>query len=715
MSRRLATPLTTIALWSALVFGALVPARAEPVTPLRLEALVPSTSIAFVGIEEIGSWEARAADLSLAKMAKDPEMQAFLKPISEDVEKLLKGGGGKGPFADVPPIVFEVLEQLRGLKGQVAVALVRFKSPEDFAIAAGLDFGDHVGDFTKFLARMKEQAGDDFPLQVVEDKGRTWWTMGGPEAHGGPQLAATVLGTSILLSTDRAWLDEVVASAAAPMASSLAQSADFQGVKSGVGGADTALMAYANVPSILGQVGLDEEGARIVKALGADAITAVGYGCAFKGDGFLDTLVVQAPGADHGLLPLLRMRPSSHAALALAPATTFLYDENTIALSTLLPKVRTIVAAVDPEAVSQFERGLAEASRTLNVDLESELLAGFADETAVYLGVPETGGLFPELAVIAAVKDPAAFEGIFERAVNGIAGAASEKERLRVAQRTIEYRGKRLHVVDLEATRGKRIVPFTPTWAVLDGRLVVTLVPHAMKEFILRTSEGVGGLASQEDVRALLAAAPAGHGKFTYVDLQAAMNLVYDTGVPALQTIVKPNVLGHPPVRLDWAALPAARTMRPYFRSLAVFVSCDESGLRASFHSPVPAVPVLAAVSAVAGFVAMRGGRRGPPRDWDVEPPHEVVPRDDSGVEATLQGLAENVRSYRALQDALPESLADLVEKAHILPALPRDPWGGEIRYRIVDPKQGLFELRSAGPDKSFDTDDDRTDVFQAR
>ena len=43
------------------------------------------------------------------------------------------------------------------------------------------------------------------------------------------------------------------------------------------------------------------------------------------------------------------------------------------------------------------------------------------------------------------------------------------------------------------------------------------------------------------------------------------------------QTIVKPNMLPIP-VRLDWAQLPPARSIRHYFRSLAAFTTWNHEG-----------------------------------------------------------------------------------------------------------------------------------------
>ena len=148
---------------------------------------------------------------------------------------------------------------------------------------------------------------------------------------------------------------------------------------------------------------------------------------------------------------------------------------------------------------------------------------------------PETGGVYPELGLVFDVKDAAAFEATIAKTVDALCREAGKSERVTASRRVIEWHGKRLHVVDLAGVARRTMVPFTPTICFVGNRMLVTLVPHAMKEILLRHEMGTAnaGLAGQEDVKSLLAAAPKGHSSFGYLDLQAILNLAYDTGVPA--------------------------------------------------------------------------------------------------------------------------------------------------------------------------------------
>ena len=67
---------------------------------------------------------------------------------------------------------------------------------------------------------------------------------------------------------------------------------------------------------------------------------------------------------------------------------------------------------------------------------------------------------------------------------------------------------------------------------------------------------------------------------------------------------------------------------------------------------------------------------------------------------------------FRRRTGALPARLDELVaedphSKEPYLDRVPNDPWGTPYRYVVRDARRGRFEVRSAGPDRAFDTDDD--------
>jgi hypothetical protein len=681
---------------------------AADLAPIHLETLVPGKSLAFASLENVGTIGKRMKATALGRMLDDPEMKGFLAPLSEDLNKLVHDKQSKGGLP-IPPMAMDLIGKLTGLEGQAAVALVDMDERRP-VIAGCLDFGAKLSDFVEFIGRIKDDpSGDKAPISAREDAGRTYWLLGNPEHPG---MFATAVGTAILCSTDHDWLVKTATGGLTAVDGALAASAPFQRVRAASGGDALALSLYANVPSILSKVKMGERGAKMADALGLGQIEAAGYGLAFTGDGILDSIVVDAPTADHGILAMMPTKATDHASLAWAPSTAFYYGEENLDLAGVVTKVKDLVRRLDPEMAEPIDKTFGRVRDVIGMDLEKDVLAGFGEGLAFWLSMPETGGLYPELGLSFEVKDPAAFEKTIASVADKVCEEAGKGERMAASRRVIEWHGKRLHVIDLVGVGRHAMVPFTPTICFVGNRMLVTLVPHAMKEILLRQESGTAnaGLGGQEDVQALIAAGPKGHASFAYLDLQAILNLAYDTAVPALQTVAKPNVLGNLPVRLDWAQLPATRSMRPYFRSLGAFCVSDGKSLRISIHSPIGIVGPIAAMAAA---YAVMGGRRSA---MPIDVPDKMA--NDAASEASIRALADAealrdaVLAFYQAKNKLPEGLADLTVNnpktgSPYLGKVPLDPWGFGFVYTVTDAATATFEVRAWGADGLPRTDDD--------
>jgi hypothetical protein len=162
---------------------------------------VPASTLAFASLEGIGRLEERWSSTAIGKFLAEPEVKAFLEPIGRQVTELLQGGGpggggrrGRGPLGDIPPFVMEAIQQLQGLDGQVAIALVDIDEERGIPRAvASLDFGGHVKEFVEFLGKLQKQVdpeGRRVKSEFVD--GRPTWSVD----LDGVQIAATVVQTS---------------------------------------------------------------------------------------------------------------------------------------------------------------------------------------------------------------------------------------------------------------------------------------------------------------------------------------------------------------------------------------------------------------------------------------------------------------------------------------------------------------------------------------
>lgn len=708
--RRLMVPCALVVLFVALSRG-----YAEPRDDWSLEARLPQSTLGIVTIENVGTLEARFEKTAMSGLFREPEMRAFMKPIEKAMTEAMEAGE-EGPLGESGPMILKLLKQLEGLKGQVAVAVLDVDMDKEMpVVAASMDFGKNIAEFVTFMQSMRAELDPQGKaVREFEKDGRVHWQL-----IDGPPITATTVDTAFVLATDETLLGSVLAGVGEK---NLATHEHFRAVKAKAGGEDLALYAFANVPAIVAkfEAEMGEDEMAIANHLGLDTVKGAAYGMAFSGDGFMDSLIVHAPGADHGIVPLMSVPAYQGRALPFVPANAFWYEEGAFEIADLLPRVRTLIEGIEPGASRDMDEGLKQINEALGVNLEGELLAGLTGAFGSYMTMPETGGLYPELAVLMEVKDAAAFDAVMQRTARGIAGMVTEDGHVIASTRKLEYRGHTLHLMDLQAARGDDPIPFQPTWTMLDRWCVITLVPHAMKEIILRREAKEPGLADQEDFQALRRVMPEDAGTFSYLDLQGILSLIYDTAVPTLQTIVKPNVLGNQvPFPLDWAQLPAARTARPYFRSMGAFMTWNQDGMAMRMHGPMP-IAGLMIVSGAVGAVAFMGMASEPMRGpMEVRPggvrvrPERDRPRRHGNAQvhmANLQGqqLASYVRVFVLTEKRLPKTLQELVAK-DVIPSISKDPWGGNYRLEVVDAEKKTFRIHSDGPDRKAGTADDVT------
>ncbi|MFM8980252.1 MAG: type II secretion system protein GspG [Planctomycetia bacterium] len=672
---------------------------AEPRGGWDLASRVPSGTLVFVGAEGLDELQARWDRTSLGRMMADPAMQEFSAPLRKMWEQ------ATGPET-LPPLLRDLGGHLKHLQGQAGVAWVGMDAERgEPRVVASLDFGSHVQAFADFLERLAAEAGaESVVLEKSQREGRPWWKA---SLQSGPTLWATLADTVLVASTDEALLTAAVG---APAGESLASGADYAAVQRRYGPGLT-MHAYANVPALAGAFSEGEMAAPL-RAMGLDTVRAVGYGMSMVGDGFRDTLVVHTPGADHGLMTAFEARPlQASRLLDLVPGHAFFATESRIDLSGYLDGLRRMFASVDAGAVAEMDEDLREASRELGMDIEKELVAGLGDTLGMYAGMSSGGGLFPEVAFVVTVKDPAAWQERLPQLAARLAGMLGERGSVVARHRAIPYEGQVLQVLELQGAEAGEMVPFTPSAALLGDRLVVTLVPYTLKDIIYRQRhpEQAGpGLADQEDFAALWRDRPPQACSLGYIDLQSVLALLYDTAVPTLQAAAKPNVLGEmaAALPLDWTALPPVRHVRSYFRSVGIYQSLSRDGLDLQVSAPLPLFPVFGLAGAGAAMFAMRRAAMPGAGVDAVDPDAPMLESPVEVAQREVDDLARYVMLFVMERDQLPASLEALVA-AGFVEELPLDPWGHRYSLTVVDAARREVTVASTGPDGVLGTDDD--------
>ena len=98
---------------------------------------------------------------------------------------------------------------------------------------------------------------------------------------------------------------------------------------------------------------------------------------------------------------------------------------------------------------------------------------------------------------------------------------------------------------------------------------------------------------------------------------------------------------------------------------------------------------------------------------------HMLTSGSNDTASMQMKGIADAISLYRFEKRSLPTSLEELTQpseksKQPFMEKIPLDPWKQNYEYRIVDVRQGKFEISTAGEDKQPGTDDDLDDPERA-
>jgi len=91
---------------------------------------------------------------------------------------------------------------------------------------------------------------------------------------------------------------------------------------------------------------------------------------------------------------------------------------------------------------------------------------------------------------------------------------------------------------------------------------------------------------------------------------------------------------------------------------------------------------------------------------------HALVTGNKGAAETQMSNIDQAIQMYVIDHRALPDTLDSLTEPAKntnepYMKEIPNDPWGEKYDYKIVNRTRREYEIRSAGDDKMWSTEDD--------
>lgn len=566
-------------------------------------SVVPPRAVLY--LEVSGEPCSRAGgELALARIAREPEVREFLKPLlSMAAPAWMMARGQVQAQLGVGPELWDLLARGRFAAAWLGVVRQEWQEGDapvtmwypDFAVACEYEEDpDALADAVDAVEALITSEGMGTGGQ--EDWDGTMVRRFTPAR--GRDLFYVVAGPRLLLANRRETLREILALQRGAGAGSLADQPSFRAARERVRRPDSVLFAYADVQALMrfgAEMAGDEQSLALLDLF---PYRFVGYGVDLDGPGVWDRAYAELP-ADSWARAMIPAEPKPLRSLGLAPADAGLYWGQRIELLPGFEAVMRIVSAMMPEVVAPDLAALSSWEQRIGVRVREDLLAHLGPEMAFYLSFPGSS-IVPDACLLVEVQDTARVEEVLERILRAALPGVPVRQ-VRSGDAVVRY-------LDFSRARAWRqrlggIAP-RPAWAFAEGFLVVALWPQSIRNLLAGLRDGAPRLPRRPDFAAL-AARPDGAPdldlySLTYMDLQGAAAFVLDNGVPFLQSAV-PSL---PQLPLEVAAFPRAEVITRHLFGLYARGKYGPDGAYSETYSPAGLLPSYAVlVGAMVGVV----------------------------------------------------------------------------------------------------------------
>lgn len=271
------------------------------------------------------------------------------------------------------------------------------------------------------------------------------------------------------------------------------------------------------------------------------------------------------------------------AQLARIPADAVMAQAWSLDPSRTLATLLDVIAATDADGAAEIRRGLEQVRAVAGLDLDRHLLKTLGPDWTI-VALPSAGGLLPNVAVIAGVRDQPTFAKT-HKALLGVLRNLTAGGDTRTTITEIPYRGQTLFCLAIEGP--DMAIPVTPTWCLTADQLMITLSPQLMKTLLART-DADAGLGTVPEVKQALAGGGADFvGVLDPQLLLGSLCSAYELATPLIRQATARA--GH---RLDLPTLPRATALTPFATPSVTVLRHEADGIRLRSMTTLPLGPL---------------------------------------------------------------------------------------------------------------------------
>jgi hypothetical protein len=564
-----------------------LPLSTPPLPPdPAIARAAPDECLMHVTLAGLAAAEAGSGNLT-ERMLADPEMRDFLERVAAEIMRVGRQAAPAPP--EMSTALGTVLEAM--LTRPVAISLERFvpaspEGPPEVRASLVLRPGDQAGPLGQALATLTAEIFSDAPPQFlprpVTVAGRQWQrieTPLGPFSWG--------LGDGSLIATiGPGTLESLLARLGAAARKQPVWQATLE-QRLPVNRRST--LAYFNAGAAL-RIAMAlpaaerDESLAVLEATGIAGLDTIGATSGMSAEGVASSIWLGFQGKPKGIFaaPSTGIGPRQ---LARIPADATLAQIWSLDLSESLALAIKVAAAGDPQAAVAFREGLEQFRAVAGFDIDAHLLRPLGPDWTV-ISVPAPGGLLPNLAVVAGVRDRPTLARTHTALLGVLRNAAAGGE-IQVEIREIPYRGQTLYC--LQAAGEGMAFPISPSWCLTDDSLVVALSPQLLKTLLARDAAagGIGGVA--EVKRALAGGEPTLVGLLDPVALVGTLCGLYEMAAPVARGMLREQGLD-----LDLPQLPPSSAIMPFARPSVSTIRHQADGIVLENTGTIPLGPLTA-------------------------------------------------------------------------------------------------------------------------
>ncbi|MHC5030788.1 MAG: hypothetical protein ACYTGI_07520 [Planctomycetota bacterium] len=409
------------------------------------------------------------------------------------------------------------------------------------------------------------------------------------------------------------------------------------------------------------------EAAKIVGGLryvGLDGLQSLTTVARVDGEGISSTTAINISDTRRGLGRLFAPgKPAKFDALEFAPKGSLYAYCGTVDASALLDLVTEVGGMGAAVAQNQVEGALG-------LKLREDVFELIGPEAAVI--VAPNKGLIPDFALVLGSTDAARLEKALLSMLARIPWPAG------TGVRGFKVGDVSVHTVPLGHRKLAKF-PISPTFGIVNGRLLVTAYPLSFQRFLSVQQGRRPNLAQNRDYASLRERVPEDAASHSYLDLKRLVEVLYDTGIPLLQS------LADQPGPSPLYEFPEVEVFTKHLFGRIAWTTSDKDGLKWYSYSALDTSGFwLGSLGAGAGLWVST--QRYPEKRAVVAPTPRLQKDGDREMRTCryrVRLLRARMRLYQGQHGRLPNSLDEL-KAEHVKPETFLVPGSGEAEKPYV-------------------------------